>query len=99
MDNNNLYKHIVDLYDTKPVTRKEYLIVLVIYSLITLLFYSVPIKFVSALAGLVLVLFIPLLFIATFNCFYIIFFNSLYNFSSSSINWGPGNDYTSWKVL
>ena len=59
MDNNNLYKH--------PVTRKEYLIVLVIYSLITLLFYSVPIKFVSALAGLVLVLFIPLLFIATFN--------------------------------
>lgn len=67
MDNNNLYKHIVDLYDTKPVTRKEYLIVLVIYSLITLLFYSVPIKFVSALAGLVLVLFIPLLFIATFN--------------------------------
>lgn len=67
MDNNNLYKHIVDLYDNKPVTRKEYLIVLVIYSLITLLFYSVPIKFVSALAGLVLVLFIPLLLIATFN--------------------------------
>ena len=67
MNNNNLYKHTVDLYDTNPVTRKEYLIVLVIYSLITLLFYSVPIKFVSALAGLVLVLFIPLLFIATFN--------------------------------
>lgn len=67
MDNNNLYKHIVDLYDNKPVTRKEYLIVLVIYSLITLLFYFVPIKFVSALAGLVLVLFFPLLFIATFN--------------------------------
>ena len=67
MNNNNLYKHIVDLYDTNPVTRKEYLIVLVIYSLITLLFYSVPIKFVSALAGLVLVLFFPLLFIATFN--------------------------------
>ena len=52
MDNNNLYKHIIDLYDNNPVTRKEYLIVLVIYSLITLLFYSVPIKFVSALAGL-----------------------------------------------
>ena len=67
MDNNNLYKHIVNLYDNNPVTRKEYLIVLVIYSLITLLFYSVPIKFVSALAGLVLVLFFPLLFIATFN--------------------------------
>lgn len=67
MDNNNLYKHIVDLYDNNPVTRKEYLIVLVIYSLITLLFYFVPIKFVSALAGLVLVLFFPLLFIATFN--------------------------------
>lgn len=67
MDNNNLYKHIVDLYDNNPVTRKEYLIVLVIYSLITLLFYFVPIKFVSVLAGLVLVLFFPLLFIATFN--------------------------------
>lgn len=67
MDNNNLYKHIVDLYDNNPVIRKEYLIVLVIYSLITLLFYFVPIKFVSALAGLVLVLFFPLLFIATFN--------------------------------
>lgn len=67
MDNNNIYKHIVNLYDNNPVTRKEYLIVLVIYSLITLLFYFVPIKFVSALAGLVLVLFFPLLFIATFN--------------------------------
>lgn len=68
MDNNNLYRHIIDLYDTKPVTRKEYLIVLVIYSLITLLFYSIPIKFVSVLAGLVLVFFVPLLLlIATFN--------------------------------
>ena len=25
MDSSNLFKHVVDLYDTKPVTRKEYL--------------------------------------------------------------------------
>lgn len=63
----SFYKHALDLYDTNPVTRKEYFIVLVLYLLIALLFFSVPIKFVSALAGLVLVFFFPLLFIATFN--------------------------------
>lgn len=32
MDNNNLYKHIVDLYDNNPVTRKEYFTFLGVFS-------------------------------------------------------------------
>ncbi len=63
----NFYKHTLDLYDTKPVTRKEYLIVLAIFLLINLLSYAGQIEFVSALAGLFLLLFTPLLLIATFN--------------------------------
>lgn len=67
MNSSNLFKHVVDLYDTKPVTRKEYLIVLLLFSLVNLLSYAGQIKFVSALAKLFLLLFTPLLLIITFN--------------------------------
>lgn len=68
MDSSNLFKHVVDLYDTKPVTRKEYLIVLLLFSLITLFSYAVLFDaFLIVFIFVILFLFASLLLIATFN--------------------------------
>ena len=68
MDSSNLFKHVVDLYDTKPVTRKEYLIVLLLFSLITLFSYAVSFDaFLIVFIFVILFLFASLLLIATFN--------------------------------
>ena len=67
MDSSNLFKHVVDLYDTKPVTRKEYLIVLAIFLLISLLSYALLDNDIILVLFVILVLFAPLLLIATFN--------------------------------
>ena len=63
----NFYKHTVDLYGTKPVTRKEYLIVLAIFLLINLLSYALLDNDIILVLFVILVLFAPLLLIATFN--------------------------------
>ena len=68
MDSSNLFKHVVDLYDTKPVTRKEYLIVLLLFSLINLFSYAVLFDaFLIVFIFVILFLFASLLLIATFN--------------------------------
>ena len=68
MDSSNLFKHVVDLYGTKPVTRKEYLIVLLLFSLITLFSYAVSFDaFLIVFIFVILFLFASLLLIATFN--------------------------------
>lgn len=67
MDSSNLFKHVVDLYDTKPVTRKEYLIVLLLFALVNLLSYALLDNDIILVLFVILVLFAPLLLIATFN--------------------------------
>ncbi len=67
MNNNNLYKHTVDLYDTNPVTRKEYFTFLGIFFFLFILSLVVLLSSLNPIILIFVVLLTPTLLIATFN--------------------------------
>lgn len=67
MDNNNLYKHIIDLYDNNPVTRKEYFTFLGIFFFLFILSLVVLLSSLNPIILIFVVLLTPTLLIATFN--------------------------------
>lgn len=67
MDNNHLYKHIVDLYDNNPVTRKEYFTFLGIFFFLFILSLVVLLSSLNPIILIFVVLLTPTLLIATFN--------------------------------
>ncbi len=67
MDSSNLFKHVVDLYDTKPVTRKEYLTFLGVFLFIFILSLTVLLSTPNPIKLIFIVLLTPSLLIATFN--------------------------------
>lgn len=67
MDNNNLYKHMVDLYDNNPVTRKEYFTFLGVFLFLFILSLVGLLSRFNPIILIFVVLLAPTLFIATFN--------------------------------
>ena len=67
MDSSNLFKQVVDLYDTKPVTRKEYLTFLGVFLFIFILSLTVLLSTPNPIKLIFIVLLTPSLLIATFN--------------------------------
>ncbi len=67
MNNNNLYKHIIDLYDNNPVTKKEYFTFLGVFFSLFILSLVVVLFSFNPIILIFIVLLTPTLLIATFN--------------------------------